>query len=118
MAVMNLIEIDSDMEHIMLNKYNLDIPSKDIACNVNRLTNQIWKLIPMRENNENWENQIDKVIVELTGLYNIFKFNDKFITLLANLEGLKLVNLEFDEYRSKIFESITLLRDSFNESNR
>ena len=64
MAVMNLIEIDSDMEHIMLNKYNLDIPSKDIACNVNRLTNQIWKLIPMRENNENWENQIDKVIVE------------------------------------------------------
>jgi hypothetical protein len=26
----------------------------DAQFNINRLTNQLWKLIPMRENEENW----------------------------------------------------------------
>ena len=69
----------------------------------------------MRENDENWHQQIERVIVELTGLYTIFSFNDKFLTLLANLEGLRLVELSFDEYRGKLFESISLLRESYNE---
>ena len=38
---------------IMKNKYNLNFSIKDLEKNINRLTNQIWKLIPMRENDEN-----------------------------------------------------------------
>jgi hypothetical protein len=36
-------------------KYNFSFELEDIAINVRRLTNQLWKLIPMRENNEDWK---------------------------------------------------------------
>ena len=36
-------------------KYGFDLSSEDISVNINRLTNQLWKLIPMRENNEDWK---------------------------------------------------------------
>ena len=32
---------------------NLEFSNTVIKADVNRLTNQLWKLIPMRENNEN-----------------------------------------------------------------
>jgi hypothetical protein len=35
-------------------KYNFSFELEDIKVNVRRLTNQLWKLIPMRENNEDW----------------------------------------------------------------
>jgi hypothetical protein len=35
-------------------KYNFSFELEDIRVNVRRLTNQLWKLIPMRENNEDW----------------------------------------------------------------
>ena len=41
----------------------------------------------------------------------ILSNNDKFLLLLANLEGLKIVDISFVEYRSKVFESISLLRE-------
>jgi hypothetical protein len=30
------------------------IPDSIVTTNINRLVNQMWKLIPMRENQENW----------------------------------------------------------------
>lgn len=36
-------------------KYNFNFELVDIEVNVRRLTNQLWKLIPMRENNEDWK---------------------------------------------------------------
>jgi hypothetical protein len=30
------------------------IPNIVVTSDINRLTNQLWKLIPMRENKENW----------------------------------------------------------------
>ena len=63
----------------------------------------------MRENNENWQDQLDKVLIELLGLREILINNDRFLTLLMNLEGLKLKEVDFNIYRSKVFESINLL---------
>ena len=39
----------------------------------------------MRENNENWQDQLDKVLIELLGLREILINNDRFLTLLTNL---------------------------------
>jgi hypothetical protein len=36
-------------------KYNFNFELVDIKVNVRRLTNQLWKLIPMRENKEDWK---------------------------------------------------------------
>ena len=43
---------------ILLDKYNIKFPEETISKNITRLTNQMWKLIPMRENEENWEKQL------------------------------------------------------------
>ena len=101
----------------MTNKYHLFVPDSSITSDINRLTNQLWKLIPMRENNENWKSQLDTVIIEITGLKNIFELSDKALILLSKLEGLKEVELEFLIYRKTVFECITLLREVFNGKN-
>ena len=33
-----------------------------------RLTNQLWKLIPMREHEEDWVKQLDTVCIEIAGI--------------------------------------------------
>ncbi|MBO7536092.1 MAG: hypothetical protein J6T34_02980 [Bacilli bacterium] len=60
-------------------KYGFDIPKDVIEKNVIRLTNQMWKLIPMRENEEDWEKQLDTVILEIAGLNEIFVENPQFL---------------------------------------
>ena len=93
-----------------MTKYNFEITNEIFITNINRLTNQIWKLIPMREKKEDWELQLDTVICEIAGLNQIFSINKDFLVLLSKLEGLKNINTEFEFYRKTIFESITLLR--------
>jgi hypothetical protein len=43
-----------EKEPLMITKYGSEIPMELINKNITRLTNQLWKLIPMRENKENW----------------------------------------------------------------
>ena len=76
-----------------------------------RLTNQLWKLIPMKEHEEDWQKQLDTVIVELTGLNEILIFTPSLLTLLSKLEGLKLVDIPFVLYRKTVFEAISLLQE-------
>ena len=86
-----------------------------VAVDINRLTNQIWKLITMRENDENWESHLQTVIVELVGMNEIFNFDERFLILLSKLEGLRVgENIEFFIYRKTVFESISLLREIYN----
>jgi len=53
-------------------KYEFEFKQEDVNKNIIRLTNQLWKLIPMRENNEEWEKQLNTVILEICGLNEIF----------------------------------------------
>lgn len=86
--------------------------SRDISNDIKRLINQIWKLIPMKENQENWERQIDLVIVELLGLQEIFQNRIYLLRILSELEGLKKhTELEFIEFRSIVFSIISLVSE-------
>jgi hypothetical protein len=85
----------------MISKENLRITTK-------RLTNQLWKLIPMREHGEDWEKQLNTVLIEIAGLNEIF-IGPHFLQLLSKLEGLKIVEVGFELYRKTIFECISLL---------
>ena len=55
-----------------LTKYNFDFQKEVIDVNIRRLTNQLWKLIPMREHEENWTKQLETVILEIAGMNEIF----------------------------------------------
>ena len=99
------------MIDITINKYDLEISSEEsFEKNVSRLTNQVWKLIPMKENNEDWEKQLNTVILEIAGLNEIFIEDPQFLQLLSKLEGIKIQNPEFSLYRKTVFEAIGLLR--------
>ena len=91
------------------NKYACYFRKEDVAASVHRLTNQMWKLIPMREHEEDWNKQLETVIIEIAGLNEIFE-GSPFLQLLSKLEGLRVEETSFDIYRKTVFECISLLR--------
>ena len=95
----------------METKYQFEFPSEVIDRQITRLTNQLWKLIPMRENEENWEKQLNIVKIEIAGLNRIFLQTPQFLQILAKLEGIsEIENMEFSDYRRTVFEVISLLQ--------
>ena len=88
------------------------LPDTIITANINRLTNQLWKLIPMRENEEDWGVHLETLIIELAGLNALSSNTDeKFLILLSKLKGLSVENTSFLLYRKTVFECISLLRE-------
>ena len=95
---------------MLLNKYDLDFSYEDIEANVKRMTNQLWKLIPMREHEEDWQKQLDTVILEIVGLNEIF-IGPLFLQMLSKLEGLRVTETNFELYRKTVFECISILQE-------
>ena len=83
------------------NKFQIDFSHEDLNANVQLLTNQMWKLIPMREHEEDWKKQLETVIIEIAGLNEIFQ-GSAFLQLLSKLEGLRVVEVHFDLYRKTV----------------
>ena len=99
-----------------MTKYEFDFAKETVDKNVMRLTNQIWKLIPMREHNEDWKKQLDTVIIEIAGLNEIFIWSPQFLQSLSKLEGLKVTeDIDFTLYRKTVFEIISLVQEFKNE---
>ena len=96
----------------METKYGFNFSKEEINKEVIRLTNQMWKLIPMRENNEDWDKQLETVIIDIAGKEEIFLHNAHFLQLLSKLEGLRIVDVDFSIYRKTIFECINLINDT------
>ena len=69
----------------------------------------------MRENEENWQTQLETVILEIAGLNNIFNIQNDYLILLSKLEGLKSLEVDFNIYRKTVFECISLLRGICHE---
>ena len=106
---MNLIGLYQE-KSVLLTKYGV-AEIQDMQSNIMRLTNQLWKLIPMRENNEDWHKQLETVTIEIAGLNEIFVINGVLVQLLAKLEGMRVVEISFETYRKTVFESISLLQE-------
>lgn len=100
---------------MLLSKYGFTVDEKTLNCDINRLTNQLWKLIPMRENDEDWKKQLNSVLIEIAGLNEIFILIPQFIQILSKLEGLLLLDTDFFMYRKTIFETISLLQELKND---
>ena len=96
----------------MLLKYDMDIDNGAIVLNMRRLTNQIYKLLPLREENADWQKPLRTIIEEIAGMDRLFlDQHPVFFKLLCKLEGLfKLTEKDdFLLYRGIIFECLNLL---------
>lgn len=100
----------------MIIKYGAEVPNELIDKNITRLTNQLWKLIPMREHEEDWNKQLNTVIIEIAGMNELLIYKSEGFQLLTKLEGMsKIEDMSFDLYRKTVFECISLLQGFKNE---
>ena len=93
-------------------KYGFDIQIPAIINNLNRLTNQIYKLLPMREEGVDWQTPLATLLEELSGMDSLFLDQHAILfSLICKLEGLFSLSLEDDfcTYRRIIFECLSLL---------
>lgn len=91
--------------------YDVDIEPEVIQDNLTRIGNQIFKLLPMREEEQNWEKPLQTLLVEISGMYSLFPNRDDLFTLLCKLEGLQHYKeqIDFMLYRRVIFECCSLI---------
>ena len=94
----------------MILKYDIEVPNQTIMLALKKITNQIYKLLPMREEGEDWETPLKSILIELKGLGRLCE-SISFITLISKLEGLyTLINKDdFLLYRSTIFNCLSIL---------
>lgn len=93
-----------------MDKYNINFSKKVKEQDFIRLVNQLWKLIPMRENDEDWIIHWKTLLEEISGLVKIY--NDKMdsLILISKLEGLDSSACDdFMVYRKTVFRCIDLL---------
>lgn len=75
-----------------------------------RLTNQIFKLLPMFENGEDWLKQQETIVLELKGYNAMFEDNHGFMILIGKLCALPFCEDKF-AFRKTVFEAITALKE-------
>lgn len=95
----------------MVIKYDIDIQREAVLKNIDRITNQIFKLLPSREEGGDWESPLQNLIIELGGMGELLKDQVDLFQLLCKLEALtKLTNEnDFFVFRKVIFECLGLL---------
>lgn len=93
-------------------KYNLTIEDEVICRDLERITGQIYKLLPNREEGLDWVKPLETLIEELAGMDRLFCGNqDILFPLLCKLEGLFTLQEEkqFFLFRRTIFDCLNLM---------
>ena len=96
----------------MILKYNIDIANDTIQDALKRITNQIYKLLPLREESADWVKPLQTIIEELVGMDRLFNEQQTLMfPLLCKLEGLFRLaqDDDFMLYRRVIFECLNLI---------
>lgn len=97
---------------IMILKYNINVKQEIIQDNIKRIINQIYKLLPSREEGLEWKKPLETIMIELAGMDRLFNGQEyDFLSLLCKLEGLYTLEQpeDFSLYRRTIFECLGLL---------
>ncbi len=85
-----LIE-NSDINKVICTKYT-DFQLEVYKRYITFIKNQIYKILPLAEENGEWKKHLDTLIVELAGSNIIFLHSVNFISLIGKLETLKQFN--------------------------
>ena len=97
----------------MIIKYNINFSQDIIKKDIKRIINQIYKLLPLREQGQDWKKLLQTIIEQLAGMQRLFlgQQEQSFLILLCKLEGMNILTSEeqFYLYRRTIFECLSLL---------
>lgn len=92
-------------------KYGIDFDADAIIKNIDRITDRIFKLLPSREEGEDWEAPLQNLILEVTGMKCLWIDQPKLFSLLCKLEALQTLTEDEDFliFRKLIFECLDIL---------
>jgi hypothetical protein len=96
----------------MVFKYDIQFDKEAVLANIEKLTNQIFKLLPSREEGEDWVTPLENIILEITGMKALWIDQEKLFPLLCRLEALYSLTEEEDflAFRKLIFKCLSLLK--------
>ena len=96
----------------MVLKYNIQISEDAITDNIDRMINQIFKLLPSREEGGDWETPLHNLILEVGGMNRLLNDQTILFSLLCKMEALTTLTGEDDffYFRKLIFECLGLLK--------
>jgi len=97
----------------MVLKYDIEFDNSVIIKNIDRITNQIFKLLPSREEGGDWETPLQNLILEIVGMKALGVDQVRLFSLLCKLEALLTLTdqEDFFTFRKMIFECLRLLND-------
>ena len=95
----------------MVLKYDIQIAEDAIIENIDRIINQIFKLLPSREEGGDWETPLHNLILEVGGMNKLLSDQTILFSLLCKMEALTVLTGEDDcmSFYSAILMSKTLL---------
>lgn len=95
----------------METKYGLCLDGKALEENLFRIGNQIFKLLPLREEEKDWQKPLDTLVLEVLGMGSLFPDQKNLASLVCKLEGLRVAgaDMEFYAYRRAIFECCSIV---------
>ena len=101
-------------------KYDLEMDNKSIDNFFKRIINQLYKLLPMREQGKDWKKPLETLIEQLCGMKRLMIHyqDDLFLTIICKMEGLFNLTDDIKDmslYRRTIFECLSLL-NSLNKN--
>lgn len=98
----------------METKYGIELDNQAIIINLKRITNQIYKLLPSREEGADWEKPLSTLLEEISGMNRVLVSQHEILfPLLCKLEGLFILTQteDFFLFRRTIFECLSLIND-------
>ena len=102
--------LQMDIKNSVYLKYNAIINNSAIDDNLKRITNQIYRLLPVREEGGEWKKPLITLIEELSGMDSLLIDQHTILfSLLCKLEGLLILDEDFQLFRRTIFESLNLV---------
>lgn len=90
---------------------NIEVDTSIVISNLNRIQSQIFRLLPAREENMEWQKPIETLSIELLGMQKLFPQLEDLVSLVCKLLGLldKDKEEDFYLYRRTIFECCSLV---------
>lgn len=91
-------------------KYQTDINSITLGENLKRIRGQIFRCLPVYEEEGEWRKPLETLNIELLGMHSLFPENGDLLSLVCKIEGLiSIEEIDFMLYRRSIFEACSLV---------
>ncbi len=98
--------------YVLTSGSSCQIQDEVIHKALKRIINQVYKLLPLRQQGTDWIKPLETIVEQLIGMKRLINGQDDlFFLILCKLEGLFELTLKEDMplYRRIIFQSLSLL---------